>query len=496
MERLSAVALRRLPANVEAPQRRPGAVGILHLGLGAFHRAHQVAYTDDALAAAGMPGAPWGIAAVSLKTPDARDRLRPQDGLFTVVEQSPEAIRRRVVGSLLAAHFLADDRATVRSCAAAPGTAIVSLTITEKGYGLDPATGRLDLQHADIARDLAHPAAPPASALGLIVEALAARRATHGKPFTVLCCDNLPHNGARVRSVTLEFAQARDPALARWIDEQVAFPSTMVDRIVPATTPDDVADNDRALGVHDAAPVMCEPFRQWVIEDHFVAGRPAWEAVGAQLVDDVAPFEAMKLRLLNGSHSALAYLGFLAGHDFVYQASADPPFTRYLAALMQEASATLSLPDGVNVAEYCDTLLRRFRNPALPHRTRQIAMDGSQKLPQRLLAPIREHLAAGRPFPCAALAVAAWMRYVAGRDEAGGTFEVADPLAPRFASIAREHGAEPERYARALMGIGAIFGNDLPRDERFVAPVVAWTRQLFEHGAIATLGTCNRDDRP
>jgi fructuronate reductase len=265
----------------------------------------------------------------------------------------------------------------------------------------------------------------------------------------------------------------------------------MVDRIVPATTEADIADNDAALRVHDAAPVVCEPFRQWVIEDAFVGGRPAWDAVGAELVDDVAPFEAMKLRLLNGSHSALAYLGYLAGHEFIYQVASIEAFERFMRALMAEATPTLRVPARTDLAAYRDALVTRFRNPALPHRTRQIAMDGSQKLPQRLLAPIRENLAAGRAIEREALAVAAWMRYVYGRDERGAAIDVSDPLAARFAAAAAAHRDDAEAYARALLGIETIFGTDLAGDARFAAPVVASLRALFRDGAARSVEAIN-----
>jgi fructuronate reductase len=262
----------------------------------------------------------------------------------------------------------------------------------------------------------------------------------------------------------------------------------MVDRIVPATTDADIADNDAVLGVHDAAPVMHEPFRQWVIEDTFAAGRPTWEHVGAQLVDDVEPFEAMKLRLLNASHSALAYLGFLAGYEFIYEVAAQPEFVAYMRALMRdEVAPTLALPDGVDVAAYQNALVERFRNPALPHRTQQIAMDGSQKLPQRLLGTVRDNLAAGRPIDRLALGVAAWMRYVAGVDEAGQTIKVADPLAADFARIASEHRGDPAALARGLLGVKAVFGDDLPAAAPFAAAVIPWLTSLYVDGAARTV---------
>jgi len=487
---LSASTLSALPPNVAGPDRRPAAVGIVHLGLGAFHRAHQVAYTDDALLHAGPRAAGMGICAVSLKTPGARDRLAPQDGLYTLIEKSPEGVRRRVLGSLVEVRFLGEERHEVHSRLAARETAIVSLTITEKGYGHDPATGALNPAHPEIAPDLADPA-HPGSAVGLIAAALDARRLSHGTPFTVLCCDNLPHNGKLVRGLVLEFARRRDEALAHWIDRHVTFPSTMVDRIVPATTDADIAENDAALGLIDAAPVVCEPFRQWVIEDAFVAGRPPWEAAGAELVDDVAPFEAMKLRLLNGSHSALAYLGYLAGHEFIYQVASEPAFATFMRALMGEAVPTLRVPASVNLSAYRETLAKRFVNPALPHRTKQIAMDGSQKLPQRLLGTVRDSLAAGRPITRLALAVAAWMRYVGGRDESGRAIDVADPLASTFASIADAHRGDAAAHARALLGVTAVFGDDLPQDPRFTRPVTAWLEALHAHGATRTVRDCN-----
>jgi fructuronate reductase len=472
---------------VRRPVPRPERIAILHLGLGAFHRAHQVEFTEDALAAS--PSDAWGISGVSLKTPGARDRLAVQDHLYTLVKKSPARVERRVLGCLREALFLGEDRERVVERLESPDTAIVSLTITEKGYGHDPATGKLNVGNPDIAADLA--GAPPRSAIGLIVAALDQRRRSHGKGFTVLCCDNLPHNGAVVRGLVSEFASQRDPALARWIEGAVTFPSTMVDRIVPATTDADIAENAAALGLHDAAPVVCEPFRQWVIEDAFVAGRPAWEEVGAQLVDDVAPFETMKLRLLNGSHSALAYLGFLAGHAFIYEVAAFPAFEQYMRALMAEAAQTLRVPASVDLPGYQDALVARFRNPALPHRTRQVAMDGSQKLPQRLLATVRENLAAGRPIARLALAIAAWMRYVYGRDEQGGMIDVSDPLAARFSALADAHRDDPSGFALGLLGIEPIFGTDLSRDDRFTIPVVRCLTRLFANGAARTVHETN-----
>jgi fructuronate reductase len=486
MTRLSAATLSGLPASVARPSYEFGRVGIgiVHLGIGAFYRAQGAVYTDDALAR--EPG-DWGICGVSLRSPDVRDRLVPQDALYTAVEKSPAGIRRRVIGSVREVLFLGDERDKVHARLAAAATRIVSLTITEKGYCHDPATGRLNLGHPDIVHDLADPK-HPSTAVGLLVSALEARRRSHAKPFTIMCCDNLPHNGALVRGLVLAFANARAPQLVQWIEEHVRFPSTMVDRIVPATTDADIAENDIALGMHDSAPVMHEPFKQWVIEDTFAAGRPAWEHVGAQLVGNVEPFEAMKLRLLNASHSALAYLGFLAGYEFIYQVAAQPEFVAYMRALMRdEVAPTLALPGGVDVAAYQNALVERFRNPALPHRTQQIAMDGSQKLPQRLLGTVRDNLAAGRSIDRLALGVAAWMRYVAGVDEAGRAISVSDPLAGDFARIASEHRGNPAGLARGLLGVRAVFGDDLPTVAPFAGKVTAWLTALDADGAARTV---------
>ena len=328
----------------------------------------------------------------------------------------------------------------------------------------------------------------PRSVVGLLVAAFAERRRTHGTPLTVVCCDNLTQNGALVCGLVVSFASLHDASLADWISREIAFPSTMVDRIVPATTEDDIAGNDRALGMEDAAPVVHEPFVQWVIEDRFAAGRPAWDAAGATFVHEVDPYEAMKLRLLNASHSAFAYLGFLAGHEFIYQVAAQPDFIAWMRRYTaDEVSPSLVTPAGVDLAAYREALVRRFANPALPHRTQQIAMDGSQKLPQRILATIRDNLAANRAVELATLAVAGWMRYVYGEDERGRRIDVSDPLAPAFASLASAHRGDPAAFAQGLFAIRAIFDEDLHNEPRFTTPVIRWLTELFASGAAKTV---------
>jgi fructuronate reductase len=365
-----------------------------------------------------------------------------------------------------------------------PATRIVSLTVTEKGYCHAPQTGELDEAHPDIVHDLASPQAPH-SAAGFLVEALARRKQAGAPPFTILCCDNLSANGRTVQRIVTRFAALRSKDLAHWIEDRAAFPSTMVDRIVPETTDADRAAVSSALGMTDAWPVVTEPFTQWIVEDRFASGRPDFAAAGVQLVSDVTPFEHMKLRLLNASHSALAYLGYLAGYETVADTMKDPSYRRLVGGLMDDAATTLKMPPGADVAAYKRALLERFDNPALRHRTWQICMDGSQKLPQRLLGTIRDRLAAGTPIDRLAMGVAGWMRYVTGVDEQGKPIDVRDPLSARLKAIADEAGMAAERLAPALVGVREIFG-DLGDDARFRDAVrVALTRIIVKGAKVA-----------
>lgn len=475
-------ALAHAGSSIRLPDYAPAdvALGMVHLGLGNFHRAHQAVYTDSIL----KNDPRWGIYGVSLKSRGVVDQLAAQGGLYSVLARGPAGTQARVIGSIRATWCGADGMVPVLLRIAAPETRIVSLTVTEKGYCIDTASGQLNAAHPDIVHDLAHPGTPR-SALGVLLRGLQARR-MHGAPLSVVCCDNLPRNGATLRGLTLQLAGMMDDALAIWVERNIAFPATMVDRIVPATT-----DTDRAaaagLGIEDDAPVCAEPFSQWVIEDRFAAARPRWEDAGAQLVGDVAPFELMKLRLLNGAHSTLAYLGYLAGHDFIYQASADPACQRLLRALWAELSPTLPALPGIDIAAYQDQLLARFQNSALPHRTWQIAMDGSQKLPQRLLNAARERLAHGFCVDAIALAVAGWMRYVGGVDEQGQPIDVRDPLAADYAAIAAGAQGNPRALAEGLFGLRAVFSAELAAQQKFRARVVGHLQDLYCAGAAATV---------
>jgi fructuronate reductase len=484
MLRLTDNTLRSLPGSVRKPGYDRSAVtpGIVHLGIGAFHRAHQAVYTDDVLAAGDLG---WGIVGASLRSPDTRDALKPQDGLYAVDIRDGSGEEVRVIGAIREVLVAPEDPAALLDALSDPGIRIVSLTVTEKGYCHNPATGELDPNHPDIRHDLDNSCAPR-SAPGFIVEAIARRRAAGTAPFTVLSCDNLPSNGVTTKKVLVGLARLRDPQLGRFVESEIACPSTMVDRIVPATTD---ADRDRVtglLGVEDSWPVMAEPFSQWVIEDRFPSGRPDWR--GPTFVEDVEPFEYLKLRLLNGSHSTMAYLGYLSGKETIADAASDPSMATLVRALMdEEMTPTLPVLPGFDLPAYKDQLFGRFRNPALKHRTWQVAMDGSQKLPQRLMAPARERIAKGLPVERIALGVAAWMRYATGIDEAGRPIDVRDPLAADLRARADGAGRDPDRLAEALLGIRQMFGDDLPREERFTAPVRRWLAMLFERGAAETV---------
>ena len=478
--RLGRANLERLPPGIRRPayDRSRITPGIVHLGLGAFHRAHQAVVIDDCLAAGATS---WGIVGASLRSPDTRDALAPQDHLYTVAVRSAEGTEHRVIGALLESVVAREKPVALVERMVDPATRIVSLTVTEKGYCHTPQTGDLDERHPDIVHDLNN-FDVPRSAPGFIVAALARRQAQGLSPFTVLCCDNLAANGHAVQRIVTQFAALRSKDLAKWIVDTVAFPCTMVDRIVPETTDADRDAVSSALGMCDAWPVMTEPFTQWVIEDRFTAGRPDFAAAGVELVSDVKPFELMKLRLLNASHSALAYLGYLAGYETIADTMRDPHFARLAAEVMEEAAVTLTMPAGTDLAAYRASLLNRFSNPALHHRTWQIAMDGSQKLPQRLLGAMQDRLARNLPIATHALAVAGWMRYVTGRDEQGRAIDVRDPLAAEFAALAREAGPVAERLAPALLAVEKVFG-PLGAEPRLREAVTAALGQLYRVGA-------------
>jgi fructuronate reductase len=429
--RLSDRTAASLPDGVARPRYDRSALtpGIVHLGVGAFHRAHQAAYVDDCL---GAGEAGWGIIGASLQSPTTADALNPQDGLYTLAERGSDGEHLRVIGAIQSVLVAPNDPAALLDALTDPRIRIVTLTITEKAY-LRNAAGKLDTTHQGIVHDLASPT-QPRTAHGFLVEALARRRLAGTKPFTILCCDNLPANGATLHRLLVQFARLRDEGLARHV-ETVACPSSMVDRIVPATTDADRARVSTVLGVHDAWPVMTEPFKQWVIEDDFPTGRPDWERFGVTMVRDVRPFEDMKLRLLNGAHSSIAYLGLLLGHETVARAFADPAIRRFVDALWAEAVPTLPADAGLDTQSYTAALSERFANTALAHRTAQIANDGSQKLPQRIIGSAIDRMEVGQSPDHLALTVAAWIHAAQSRGSTLPAEHFTDPLDAKIAAM-------------------------------------------------------------
>lgn len=476
-----------------APTHRPPldpadlSVGVVHLGIGAFHRGHQAVFTEDAMVADGSSA--WGICGVTERSDDVVRRLRPQDGLYSLLQRDAERSSLRVVGSVREVLFARDEPDALIDRVAAHATRIISTTVTEKGYHHDPATGHLLTGDEETASDLA--GRPPRTVVGQIAWGLDARRRADAGPLTVLCCDNLSRNGATLQGLVEEFCD-RLPGggdhLREWIGQNVTFPSSMVDRIVPATTEHDLAEVVRRLGLQDNAVVTAEPFRQWVLEDNFATARPAYDRAGVLLVANVAPYETVKLRLLNGTNSALAYLGGLAGLETIAEAAVRDELGDLARRLMEDdVSPTIDAPAGLDLAEYCSTVLERFANPALRHRTAQVAMDGSQKLPQRLLDPIRCQLDHGVEPYWATLAVAAWMRYVwAGVSDDGAPLPLQDPLAARLRALTRS-AAGPAAVVANLLSLTEVFGEDLPDHVRFRQLLSEHLDRLSRHGVLATV---------
>lgn len=488
MKQLSLATLDALPPEVRRPRYDLTVTtrGIVHIGVGNFHRAHQAVYTDDALAAGEHD---WSITGVSLRSSATRDALTPQDCLYTVIEREGTTTRARVVGALREVLLAPESSRAVIERIADARTRIVTITVTEKGYGHDSATGALNTRHPDIAHDLTEPARPR-SLVGLLLAGLDERRARGHGGLTVLSCDNLSHNGRLLARLVGQFAEAtgRAGSLRGWITDQVRFPNGMVDRIVPETSTEVRDLAQQLLGMADAWPVATEPFTQWVIEDQFAAGRPQWERSGVQLVSDVAPYEAMKLQLLNAAHSCMAYLGYPAGFKTIPVASAQPAIRQFIVELWRtEIVPTLPASLQSAIPDYCAQLFNRFSNVALGHQTRQIAMDGSQKLPMRLLPPLRAHLHAGRPYPLIALGLAAWIRYLAGRTESAERYSIDDPLADALTAAINAADADPQRMVAAVFAIESIFGADLARNKAVHDAVSQWLRRLLERGTIGTL---------
>jgi mannitol 2-dehydrogenase len=456
--------------------------GIVHVGVGGFHRAHQAMYTDRLLSAGALD---WGICGVGVLPRDVRMKqvLDAQDGLYTLVlKHSDGTYEPRVIGSIVAYLYAPDDPEAVIETMAAESTRIVSLTITEGGYNISDVTGQFDLTNPDVASDL-EPGAVPRTVFGLVTEALR-RRWTRGlAPFTVMSCDNLQDNGYLSKRVFTAFARLRDPDLGDWVESETRFPNSMVDRITPVTTDADRDEVRERFGIEDRWPVVCEPFTQWVLQDSFTAGRPPYEQAGVQVVDQVEPYELMKLRLLNGSHQAMCYFAYLCGYRLVHQAAQDPLFQAFLLGYMdQEATPTLAPVPGVDLDGYKHTLLERFSNPQIRDTIARICAESSDRIPKWLLPVVREQLASGGEIRRSAAVVASWARYAEGIDEAGQPIEVVDRLRDSLMRAARRQREDPD----AFIANRDVFG-DLVDHQPFVSAYRSALALLHRRGARATL---------
>ncbi|HEX8508142.1 MAG TPA: mannitol dehydrogenase family protein [Propionibacteriaceae bacterium] len=462
--------------------------GIVHIGVGGFHRAHQ-ALAIDRLLDAGL-AQDFAICGVGLLPGDRRMQqvLQSQDYLYTLVEKAPDGSRTaRVIGSIIDYLFAPDDVEAVLEKLAAPETRIVSLTVTEGGYNISPVTGEFDLHYAPVAADL-QAGAVPQTTFGLVTEALRRRRDRGVGAFSVMSCDNIQENGLVARRAFSTFAQAKDPELAVWIERESSFPNSMVDRITPVTTDADRAEVTEQFGVPDGWPVVAEPFFQWVLEDDFVAGRPPFEEAGVQVVADVEPYELMKLRLLNAGHQALAYFGYLSGYRYAHEAAQDPAFRQYLDNYWHsEAIPTLRPVPGMDLQDYTETLVERFSNAEVKDTIARLCLESSDRIPKWLLPVINENLAQNRPVRVSAAIVASWARYAEGVDEHGAPIDVVDRLAE---SLTRT--AQTQRNDRLAFVRNAELFGDLADQPRFVEAYEAALESLYTVGARETVRTLGR----
>jgi mannitol 2-dehydrogenase len=459
--------------------------GIVHIGVGGFHRAHQAMYVDALLNSGDEDAYRWGICGVGVMPGDARmrDALKNQDGLYTLVlKDSDGTWEPRVIGSIVDYLLAPDDPEAVIERMASEQTRIVSLTVTEGGYNVHPVTGEFDATNPAVAADL-EAGATPRTTFGLVTEALARRRSRGLEPFTVMSCDNIQGNGHVAAKMFTAFARLRDPELGAWMAANVRFPNSMVDRITPVTTDADRAAVAERFGIDDGWPVVCEPFTQWVLEDDFSLDRPALERVGVQVVEDVTPYELMKLRLLNASHQALCYFGYLAGYRLVHEVAQDQLFADFLLAYMErEGSPTLAPVPGIDLAAYRAQLIERFSNSHVRDTVARLCAESSDRIPKWVLPVIRENLAAGRDVRLASAIVASWARYAEGVDEQGESIEVVDRLADTLTARARQQRADPLAFVRDR----ELFG-DLIDHEPFVTAFLDTLSSLYERGSRASL---------
>lgn len=483
MARLQPELLNQLPDFVSLPNysREALTAGIVHLGIGAFHRGHQAFYTEKLL---NQAGGNWRIVAASLRSAGVRDQLEPQQGLYTLIEKSGDQQRYQVIGAIERVLVAPEDPQQLIYVMAAATTKVISLTITEKGYCHNPASGEIDWSQTDLQQDVQNYPQAPRTAIGYLAAALQLRSEAD-LPVTILSCDNLPSNGRLLARVLKAYVQRTDPELLAWINRSVSFPCSMVDRIVPALTTTELKANAELLGLEDNGLVVTEPFCQWVIEDTFADEVPDWVSVGALVVADVEPFEELKLRLLNGSHSIIAYLGYVAGYDCVHQVMADPLFADLITRYMNETSAQLSLPKGFDLKSYQEQLIERFKNSALNHQTAQIAQDGSQKIPQRWLGTLRTRMEQGENIDLLALALAGWIRYLNSTRDSGERFSISDPVSERLTAVVTT--PDSSEMVRQLLGLDDIFSDLAEGNPSLQKSVEHWCQCIEESGVRGAL---------
>jgi len=483
-QRLTQSALAGLPTAVAVPGYDRAAVrpGILHVGMGNFHRAHQALYCEDLLNKGGDPS--WGILGAGVMPADGAMRadLLAQDGLYSLTEMSAEAQNTKVVGVLAGFLTVAEGHGPIVAAMADPGIRIVSLTVTEGGYFVSAETGGFNPEHPSIRADIENPERPT-TVFGAIVAGLRARRAASAPPFTVMCCDNLPHNGHVTRTAVVGVARGQDPGLAAWIEDNVAFPSAMVDRITPATNAAQRAYLTKTHGFEDARPVFCEDFRQWVLEDNFPQGRPALEAAGVQFVADVTPFEHMKIRMLNGGHAIIAYPAGLLGIEYAHEAMQNPLVAAFFDKLERDEIFPVVEPvPGMTQEQYLASLNHRLLNPRIEDTIRRLCLDGSNRQPKFIVPSIEDNLAAGRPVAGLALESALWCRYCFGTDDAGNVIDPNDPDWARITATAKTARDNPY----AWLEMRDIYGN-LADNAAFATAFAGWLGDLFEYGTEAVL---------
>lgn len=490
-ERLSTALVTSLPKTVKRPSyaiEKHGA-GIIHIGIGAFHRGHQAVFTDDAIT---NSGGDWRIIGVSLRSLAVKEQLNPQNGLFTLIEKIAGKSNARVVGAIKEVIAASEEPEKLSEALADPNIKIVTMTVTEKGYHYDQSTQSIDWHSADVQHDLVYPEKPK-SMPGHLVKACRQRmesKYSHSSKLTVISCDNLPENGTILESVVLSLAYRVNKTLASWIQNNVSFCSSMVDRIVPKVTQADRQELKQQYDYEDQGLIVTEPFKQWVIEDNFCTERPDWESAGVLFVRQVSDYEKLKLRTLNGSHSALAYMGVLLGHKWIHQAVVDPLLARVIKRLMRkETGPTIPKFANINLADYQQQIIQRFENSDIAYATQQVASDGSQKLQQRILQAMNELYDAKQEqnTVCLMATLVCWLRYLKGCDESGSTYTINDPIADVLSSFVDEHWEKPADLVDALFTQTSIFPSGLKNKPRFTEHLIAGIQSITKLGTHAYL---------